>query len=91
MPAPHVFRLYVAGAAPSSTSAVELVRTVCEEHLADGYELEVVDVYQQPLLALEADILTVPTLVRLSPAPMRRILGHLTDRSRLLLGLALND
>ena len=91
MAAAHVFRLYVAGAAPSSMSAVELLRTVCDEHLADGYELEVVDVYQQPQLALEDRVLTVPSLVRRSPAPMRRVLGHLSDRSRVLLGLELND
>ncbi|CAN5758649.1 circadian clock KaiB family protein [soil metagenome] len=84
-------RLYVAGAAPASTGAVETVRAVCDEHLRDGYELEVVDVYQQPLLAQEAQIMTVPTLVRCSPGPTRRVVGPLSDKSRVLRGLELND
>ncbi|HSO37285.1 MAG TPA: circadian clock KaiB family protein [Labilithrix sp.] len=87
----YKLRLYVAGAAPASTAAVETVRAVCDEHLRDGYELEVVDVYQQPLLALEAQIMTVPTLVRCSPSLTRRVVGPLSDKARVLLGLELND
>lgn len=87
----YVLRLYVAGAAPSSTRAVEALRAICDEHLRDRYELEVVDVYQQPLLALRDQIMTVPTLVKCSPAPMRRLVGPLSDKARLLLGLDLND
>ena len=88
---PYVLRLYVAGAAPSSTRAVELVRAVCDEHLCDRYALEVVDVYQQPTLALRERIMTVPTLVRISPGPMRRVLGHLSNEASVLRGLKLND
>lgn len=91
MPDRYVLRLYVAGPSLSSTRAVEVVRTICDEHLRDRYDLEVVDVYQQPLLALREGIMTVPTLVRLSPAPVRRMLGHLSDTRRVLLGLDLAE
>lgn len=87
----HKIRLYVAGAAPASTNAVEVVRSVCDEHLLGRYELEVVDVYQQPLLALRDQIMAVPTLVKTSPGRARRVLGPFSDRSRVLAGLDLND
>jgi circadian clock protein KaiB len=87
----YVLRLYVAGAAPSSTRAVEVVRAICDKHLRGRYALEVVDVYQQPRLALDEQIMTVPTLVRISPGPLRRILGHLSNEACVLLGLDLND
>ena len=85
----YVLRLYVSGATVGSTRAVEQVRRICDEHLSGRYELEVVDVYQQPELALHAQILTVPTLVKSSPAPARRILGDLSDRRHVLRGLDL--
>ena len=82
-------RLYVAGASPSSARAVEVMRAICDDHPDERYELEVVDVYQQPLLALQARVMTIPTLVRVSPgrAP-RRIHGHLSDKARVVLGLS---
>ena len=90
-PERYVLRLFVAGAAPASTSAVEALRALCDQHLAERYELEVVDVYQQPLLALQEQIMTVPTLLKCSPAPLRRLVGPLSDESRVLLGLDLHD
>jgi circadian clock protein KaiB len=87
----HRLRLYVAGAAPASTRAVEVLRSVLDRGVPGPYELEIVDVYQQPLLALEANIMTVPTLVRLSPGPMRRIVGLLSDAAHVLHGLDLHD
>lgn len=87
----YVLRLYVAGAAPSSTRAVEMVRAICDEHLRDRYALEVVDVYQQPMLAVSERIMTVPTLVRILPGPTRRILARLSNEACVLLGLDLND
>jgi circadian clock protein KaiB len=87
----YVLRLYVAGATPGSARAVEALRDLCDEYLHDRHELEVVDVYQQPQLALdeEIEIDAVPVLVRRSPAPVRRILGDLSDKQRILLGLDL--
>jgi circadian clock protein KaiB len=85
----YVFRLYVAGATLGSTRAVEALRATCDEHLHGRYEIEVVDVYQQPLLAVNDEILAVPTLVKRSPAPVLRIVGDLSNKQRVLLALDL--
>lgn len=85
----YVLRLYVAGATLGSTRAVEALRATCDEHLRGRYEIEVVDVYQQPLLAVNDQIFAVPTLVKRSPAPMRRIVGDLSDKQRVLLAFDL--
>ena len=85
----YVLRLFVAGTTPGSTRAVAALRMLCDEKLEGRYELEVVDVYQQPGLARDHQILAVPTLVKHLPLPIRRILGDLTDRERVLMGLDL--
>jgi circadian clock protein KaiB len=85
----YVLRLYVAGSTPGSTSAVEALKAICEEHLRARYTLEVIDVYQQPVLARDQQIIAVPTLVKHLPLPMRRILGDLSNKERVLLGLDL--
>src|SRR4051794_7205580 len=83
----YVLRLYVAGSTPKSTSAVEALKAICDEHLRARYKLEVIDVYQQPVLARDEQIIAVPTLVKQLPLPIRRILGDLSDKQRVLLGL----
>ncbi len=85
----YVLRLYVAGMTPRSTRAVETVRTICEEHLQGRYDLEVIDVYQQPTLARGEQIIAVPTLIKKLPLPLRRIIGDMSDQQRVLLGLDL--
>ena len=85
----YVLRLYVAGATPGSARAVESLRELCDEHLRHRYELEVIDVYQQPQLALDQQIDAVPVLVKLSPAPVQRIVGDLSDKEHVLLRLDL--
>jgi circadian clock protein KaiB len=80
----YTLRLYVSGATPSSTRAIEHVKTLCEEHLPGRYDLEVVDVYQQPGLAEDDRILATPTLVRRLPLPLRRLVGDLSDPERVL-------
>jgi circadian clock protein KaiB len=84
-----LLRLYVAGATPQSTRAIVDVRRLCEEHLAGRVQLEVVDIYQRPAAAREEQIVVVPTLVRHSPKPSRRLVGDLSDPARLLVGLEL--
>jgi circadian clock protein KaiB len=86
----YVLRLFVAGTTPGSTRAVEALRQICDEYLVGRHDLEVIDVYQQPVLAREEQILAVPTLVKKLPAPMRRIIGDLTDKQRVLAGLDLH-
>jgi circadian clock protein KaiB len=88
-PQKYVLRLYVTGLTPRSTRAIGTVRSVCEEHLAGRYELEIIDVYQQPNRSSEDQIVAIPTLVKCSPRPQRLIIGDMSDRSRLLFGLGL--
>ena len=85
----HVFRLYIAGLTPRSTQAVQNLRTFCDAHLAGCYEIEVVDLYQQPQLAQTDQILAIPTLIRKLPLPQRQFLGDLSDSHALLVGLGL--
>lgn len=77
------------GMTPRSTRAIEAVRTVCEQRLAGAYELEIIDVYQQPERTAQDDVIAIPTLVKREPAPLRRIVGDMSDRQRLLSGLGL--
>lgn len=88
-PEKHVLRLYVTGMTPRSTRAIETVRAVCEQHLAGSYELEIIDVYQQPGRPTQDDVIAIPTLVKRHPAPLRRIVGDMSDRRRLLASLGL--
>lgn len=84
-----LFRLYVAGRSPRSERAITNLRRLGEEVLAGAYELDVIDVLERPDLAEAGRILTTPTLVKETPAPIRRIIGDLGDSDRLLQALAL--
>jgi circadian clock protein KaiB len=84
-----VLRLYVTGKAPNSLRAISMIREVCEECLEGRYQLQVVDIYQQPALAEGDHILVAPTLVRKAPGPLRRLIGNLANRERILTGLGL--
>lgn len=83
----YVLRLFVAGTTPRSMRAILDARAFCESHLANRYELEVIDIYQQPGLARDEQIIAVPTLVRSLPPPLRRLVGDLSDVDRVLTGL----
>ena len=85
----YVLRLYVAGMTRRSAMAIANVRALCEEHLRGRYEIEVIDLYQQPALAKREQIVAAPTLVKKLPLPLRRIIGDMSDRERVLVGLGL--
>jgi circadian clock protein KaiB len=85
----YLLRLYVTGKAPNSLRALSVIREICEECLNGRYQLQVIDIYQQPALAEGDHILVAPTLVRRAPGPMRRLIGNLADRERVLAGLEL--
>ena len=85
----YIFRLYVTGMTPRSTQAFAAIKALCEEHLQGRYDLEVIDIYQHPQLAKDEQIIAVPTLVKELPAPLRRLIGDLSDTERVLLGLDL--
>jgi circadian clock protein KaiB len=80
-------RLYVAGQSPRSLRAIANLKRLCEEHLAGRYDIEVIDLVERPGLARGDDIVAIPTLVRLIPEPLRKIIGDLSDTERVLIGL----
>jgi circadian clock protein KaiB len=85
----YVLRLYVAGATPRSTQAIRNIKKICEEYLKGRYELEVIDIYQQPVLAKGEQIIAAPTLVKKLPLPLRKFIGSMRDLDRILVGLDL--
>jgi circadian clock protein KaiB len=90
-PQPYLLRLFVSGMTPRSIEAISRIKEVCQEHLAGRYELEVVDIYQQPLLAKAEQIIATPTLIKERPLPLCRLVGDLRDTQRVLRGLDLCD
>lgn len=82
-------RLYVTGRTPQSQRAIENLRLICEVELENRYEVEVIDVLENPALAEHEKILATPTLVKRLPEPVRKIIGDLSDRQKVLLGLDL--
>jgi circadian clock protein KaiB len=87
----YILRLYITGQTPRSATSVRNIREVCEQRLAGRFELEVIDIYQQPELAQQAQIVAAPTLVKRLPLPLRRLVGNLSDRQKLLIGLNLES
>ncbi len=84
-----ILRLYIAGQTPKSLAAISNLRRICEEHLAGQYEIEIIDLLKHPQLAEGDKIIAIPTLVRKLPAPLRRIIGDLSDTEKALVGLQL--
>jgi len=90
-PERYVLRLYVTGMTPRSAQAIANIRSLCEEHLRGLYALQVIDIYQHPQLTRMEQIVAAPTLVKRLPLPLRRMVGDLSDRERVLLGLDLRE
>ena len=84
--AKYILRLYVTGSSARSLKAVQNLKKICEEHLPD-YDLEVIDIYNDPVAAREAQIIAAPTLVKKLPKPLRRFVGDLSDTKKILVGL----
>lgn len=80
----YVLRLYVTGSTKRSTLAIETVRDICDTYLKNRHDFQVVDLYQNPEAAAREQIVAVPTLIRHQPGPLRRVIGDLSDRTRLL-------
>jgi circadian clock protein KaiB len=87
----YALRLYVAGINPQSSAAMRSIKEICEKHLKNRYELEIIDIYQQPTLAKGEQIIAVPTLIKKLPEPLRRFIGNLADKERILVGLDLQS
>ena len=83
----YILKLYVAGLSPKSAAAIANINKICEENLQGRYQLDVIDLYQQPQLAEGEQIIAIPTLIRKLPAPLRRVIGDLSNTERVLVGL----
>ena len=83
----YLLKLYVSGSSPRAEQAIENLRQICEQELDSRYELEIIDVLERPELAEEARILATPTLIKQLPPPLRRVIGDLSNREKVLLGL----
>ena len=84
-------RLFITGASPNSTRAVVNLKEICETYLKQNYEMEIVDVHQQPLIAETEQIIALPLLIKKSPGPERRLIGDMSDTKKVLKGLGLSD
>ena len=87
----YSLRLYVAGSTPRSLKAIHNLKSLCDEHLPDDYDLEVIDIYMHPDAAREAQIIAAPTLIKRLPAPLRRFIGDLSNKQKLLIGLGISE
>jgi circadian clock protein KaiB len=85
----YILRLYVTGMTPRSQRAIENIKEIFETHLAGRYDLEVIDVYQQPERAKEAQVVAAPTLIKQLPLPVQKLIGDMSDKDRVLLGLGI--
>jgi circadian clock protein KaiB len=85
------FQLYITGSSRRSVQAVANLRALCEEHLAGRYELEVIDLYLEPARAADGQVIASPTLIKILPKPLMRMVGNLADRDRLMIKLNLAD
>jgi circadian clock protein KaiB len=84
-------RVFVTGTTPRSTRSIVNLRAFCDKFLAGHYELEVVDIYQQPAVARDEQIIAAPTLIKSLPLPLRRLVGDFSDRGRVALGLGIAE
>jgi circadian clock protein KaiB len=89
--AKYVLRLYVTGMTPKSIRAITNVQKLCEQYLKGCYELEVIDIYQQPKLAKGEQIIATPTLIKKLPLPLRKLIGDMSDTERFLVGIDLKS
>ena len=87
----YVLHLYIAGMNPKSLAAVESIRRICDEHLPGRCQLDVIDIYQQPIFAANGQIVAAPTLVKELPPPLKKLVGSMADTDRVLLGLDLKS
>ncbi len=87
----YVLRLYVAGMSPKSIQAIENIKKVCEENMPGRYQLDIIDIYQQPIFAKEGQIVAAPTLIKELPLPISKLVGDMSNKERVLVGLDLRS
>ena len=84
-------KLYISGASPNSVRAIANLKNICEKYLSVGYDLEIIDVYQQPSKATSEQVIGLPMLIKYFPLPIKRLFGDLSDTGKVLKGLGLNS
>ncbi len=87
----YVFRLYVTGMTPRSIKAIENIRQLCEQYLKGRYELEIIDVFDNPEKARTGQVIAAPTLIKELPLPLRRFIGDLSNTEKILVGLDIKE
>ena len=85
----YILRFFITGASPNSSRAIANIKEICETRLKGNYELEIIDVYQQPLIAQSEQVIALPMLIKVSPSPVRRLIGDMSDTEKVLRGLGL--
>lgn len=85
----YILRLFVSGTSPNSVRAINNLQNICEMHLKGSYELEIIDIHQQPLLVKTDDVAAVPMLIKKFPLPKRKLVGDMSEMDRVLKGLGL--
>jgi circadian clock protein KaiB len=87
----YILKLFITGQTPRSAASVTNLNAICNEYLTGRFELEVVDIYQQPEMARDSQIVAAPTLIKQLPPPLRKLVGDLSDRGKVLMGLNINE
>ncbi|MES2850266.1 MAG: circadian clock KaiB family protein [Bacteroidota bacterium] len=87
----YVLKLFITGASPNSSKAITNIKAICDEYLKSGYKLDIIDIYKQPLMAQNEQIVALPLLIKLSPLPVKRLIGNMSDKDRVLKGLELDN
>jgi circadian clock protein KaiB len=85
----YILKLYIAGMTPRSMAAIQNIREILEEYVKDQYSLEIIDLYKRPVLAKGEQIIAAPTLIKQLPVPLRKLIGDLSDKDKVLTGLDL--
>jgi circadian clock protein KaiB len=87
----YILRLYITGASPNSIKAINNIKIICDNYLKDKYQLEIIDVYQEPLLAKTEQIVAIPLLIKHSPLPVKKLIGNMSDTKKVLQALSLEE
>ena len=88
-PLMYVLRMYITGASPNSAKAISNIKLICDEYIPGIYDLEIIDVYQEPLMAQKEQIIALPMLIKLSPLPFKRLIGDMSDTKKIITALGL--
>ena len=87
----YVLKLFVTGMSVASVRAIRNIKLICESHIKNGYELDIIDINRNPEVLQKFNIIACPTLLKVSPSPSKRLIGDLSDESKVLTGLGLNN